>query len=160
MGVDPDTKSGRPVISQEFDITKANGEHENYVERIELDPQSQYNLARRLMRKDMTELQMMSSFQKITITHEDVVMAALETGYISLEDIEFVIKYDDLWNPHKSTFEKVMGFVFTVGRYSTFFLPPPYNVVASIAMGIAEGIVDNTYFNKGSDHDNPATFIE
>jgi hypothetical protein len=81
MGVDPDTKSMAPIISQEFHTLNESGIRETYVETIELDPQSQYNLARRLLRKDMTELQMMEIFIGLKITHEDVVMAAFETVY-------------------------------------------------------------------------------
>jgi hypothetical protein len=159
MGVDPDTNSGRPFITQEFSILTSSGERENYVERIELDPQSQYNLARRLLRKDMVELQMMGTFSKVKITHEDIVMAAFETGHISFEDIEFVVRYDDLWNPKKNPYHKMISFVFRVSGYTTFFLPPPWNIAASIAMGVVEGLVDNQ-FRTGAENDNPSTFIE
>lgn len=159
MGADPDTISKAPVISQEFSVLNENGERENYVETFELDPQSQYNLARRLLRKDMTELQMMDIFLKVNITHEDIVMAALETGYISLGDLEYVVTYDDLWNPVISKFERVTGFIFRTAGYVSFFLPPPWNVTATIALSIAEGVVDNRIKN-GVDNDNPSTFIE
>lgn len=160
MGVDPDTKSGAAVIVQEFSVLQANGTRTNYVERTELDPQSQYNLARRLLRKDILDLQMMDTFAKVKITHIDVVMAAYETGYITTEDLDYVVKYDDLWNPEKTQWEKISSFVFKVAGYSSFFLPPPWNIVTSIAMGVAEGVVENKYFRNGVDNDNPATFIE
>ena len=160
MGADPDTKASRPVITQEFWVDHGEGEQENYVEQIELDPQSQFNLARRRMRKDMTELQMMDVFNRITITHEDIVMAALETGYITLDDISYVVKYDDLWNPEISKFERISGFIFRVAGYSTFFLPPPWNITTSIALGVIEGIVDSKNPNNGASNDNPGTFIE
>lgn len=95
MGVDSETESKAPFITQEF-TTIENGEPRTYVERIELDSQSQYNLARRLMRKDIVETQMMEIFQKKNILYEDIVMAALETGYITHQDIEFVVNYDNL----------------------------------------------------------------
>lgn len=160
MGVDPDTKSSTPIITQEFWVTTPSGEERNYVEVIELDPQSQYNLARRRMRKDIIDLQMMDIFADSTITHEDVVLAALETGYITLDDIAYVVKYDDLWNPQKSKFEKISRFIFTVTGYSTFFLPPPWNIIASLALGVVEGVVDSKNPNNGASNDNPATFIE
>lgn len=160
MGVDPDVESSTPVIIQEFEIILAGGKRENYIERIELDPQSQYNLARRLMRKDMVELQMMSNFVNVKITHQDLVMAAFETGYITFEDLEFVVQYDDLWNPEMSKWERISGFIFKVAGYSNFFIPPPFNVATSIAIGIIEGIVDDKFFRNGANNDNPATFIE
>jgi hypothetical protein len=159
MGVDPDTISGAPTITQEFNTLQENGQRETYVERIELDQQSQYTLARRRLRKDVVELQMMDIFYKIPITHEDIVMAALETGYITHEDLEFVVKYDDLWNPHKSDFEKISGFIFSAVGYSSFLLPPPWNITAAIAIGVVEGLFNNKH-KKGTSNDNPATFIE
>jgi hypothetical protein len=107
----------------------------------------------------MTETQMMDIFTGLKITYSDIVMAAFETGYISIEDLAYAVRYDDLWNPDTSKFERVMGFVFKVSGYATFFLPPPWNVVGTIALGIVEGIVDGK--NKtGAENDNPATFIE
>lgn len=159
MGVDVDTITKAPYLVQEFELLKENGERETYVERTEIDPQSQYNLARRLMRKDIVDLQMMSLFNRVDVTYEDIVMASLEVGYVSLEDIEFVVAYDDLWNPTTSKYERMSNFIFKVAGYSSFFLPPPYNVAASLALGIVEGIVDRN-FKTGASNDNPGTFIE
>ncbi len=159
MGSDPDTRSSAPAIIQSFEVTLQNGKRETYVEKHELDPQSQYVYARRMLRKDVLNLQMMDSFNKLKITYEDVVMAALETGYINFEDIEFVITYDDLWNPTKSRQQKMFGFLFDVAGYGSFVLPPPWNIAAAIALGVTEGIVESK-FETGADHDNPATIFE
>lgn len=159
MGADPDVSASPPRIVQEFSLLTENGERETYVEELTLDPQSQYNLARRLLRKDMTDLQMMDVFIGKKITHEDLVMAAFETGYITIEDLEYVVKYDDLWNPTKSNFEKIVGFVGTVAGFSTIFLPPPWNITVSIALGVIEGLVLSIEKN-GAKNDNPSTFIE
>jgi hypothetical protein len=159
MGVDVDTKTGVPYVTQEFEVTGKDGEHTTYVEKLDLDPQSQFNLARRLMRKDLTETQMMETFIGLRITYEDIVMAAFETGYITIEDLTYVVRYDDLWNPKVSKFERVSGLIFKVSGYATFFLPAPWNVVGTLALGVVEGIVD-AKTKSGADHDNPATFIE
>lgn len=160
MGVDPDTDTSSAVILMEFNILQPNGERRNYVERIELDPQSQYNLARRLLRKDILDLQMMDTFNKLTISYTDVVVAAYETGYITHEDLEFVVKYDDLWNPEMTRWEKISNFVFNVAGYSSFFIPPPWSVVTSIVLTVVEGVVEDKFFKNGAQNDNPATFIE
>lgn len=159
MGTDVDTESGVPYIIQEFKVLEEDGQQRTYVERLELDPQSQFNFARRLLRKDILDLQMMDTFNQLTITYQDVVMAAFETGYITIEDINYVVRYDDLWNPATSKFERIMGFVFKVSGYGTFFLPPPWNVVGTLALGIVEGLVEQK-LSTGADNDNPATFIE
>lgn len=158
MGTDVETTTGVPYIMQEFKYEE-DGQERTYVERFNLDPQSQFNLARRLMRKDILDLQMMDLFNNLTVTHQDVVMAAYETGYISVEDINYVVRYDDLWNPETSRFERVSGFVFRVSGYATFFLPPPWNVIGTLALGVVEGLVDQKS-KTGAQNDNPATFIE
>lgn len=159
MGVDPDVTASAPYINQEFTKINDNGEPETYVIRTEIDPQSQYNLARRLMRRDILNLQTMEIFKRTKITYEDVVMAGLETGYISLDDIAFVVQYDDLWNPYKTRYDKISGFVFKFVGYATFFLPPPWNVFTSLAIGIVGGVIDKRR-TSGAQNDNPATFIE
>jgi hypothetical protein len=159
MGVDPDTRTGVPYLVQEFDVLNASGSRDNLVEKIELDTQDQFNLARRLLRKDMVALQMMKSFEKVKISYEDMVMASLETGYISLDDIAYVVKYDDLWNPEISKAERFLQMTFKVAGYSTFFLPPPWNVTGALTLAIVEGIVDSKTIN-GASNDNPNTFIE
>jgi hypothetical protein len=158
MGVDPDTESSIPVISQSFSVLLADGTRNNYVEELELDTQDQYNLARKRLSRDITEIQMMGTFSNKEITYDDIVVAAFETGYISFEDIEFVILYDDLWNPSQTKFEKVMGFAFTVAGYSSFYIPPPWNAVVSIALGVVQGLILNRNI-KGSENDNTASLI-
>ena len=158
MGVDPDTKTSVPYLIQEFNILNGNGETQNYVEKIELDTQDQFNLARKMLRKDMTTLQMMDTFLKVNITYEDLVMASLETGYLSLDDIEYVAKYDDLWNPNTSKFQRYMQITFQVAGYATFFVPPPWNVTAALTLSIIEGIANNKYID-GAKNDNPNTII-
>lgn len=159
MGSDPDTISKPPILTQEFDVLMEDGHRQTYVEQIEIDPQSQYNLARRLLRKDILDLQVMDEFKKLKVTFEDVIMASLETGYISLEDITLVVRYDDLWNPNEPVWQKIIQFTFQIAGYASFYIPPPWNVVASIALGVTEGLIDSQ-FKTGAEHDNPATFIE
>jgi hypothetical protein len=103
---------------------------------------------------------MMDNFTGLKITFDDVVMAAYETGYISIDDINYVVKYDDLWNPQMSKYQKYKGFIVRVAGYSTFFLPPPWNIIATIAIGVTDSVIDNRYFQDGAENDNAATFIE
>lgn len=159
MGVDPDTKTGIPYLLQEFHIDSGEGNVETIVDKIELDTQSQFNLARRLLRKDMVTLQMTKSFQQLQITYQDLVTASLETGYLSLDDIDYVVKYDDLWNPEVSKYDRIMRTTFTIAGYGTFLLPPPWNVTGALALSIVEGIANSKNID-GASNDNPNTFIE
>lgn len=158
MGTDPDVTANASVITQSFVMTNPDGTTENYVEKIELDAQSQYNLARKRMRKDIHDLQMMTTFLEKEIFYEEVVMAAFETGYVTIEDIDYVLKYDDLWNPSMTRFERITGYIFRFTGLSLFFVPPPFNVAATIGLTIVQGIVRKKSIT-GDDNDHAATFI-
>lgn len=159
MGSDPNVEAYLPTITQEFTIINDQGEKENYVETLKLTPLEQYNYARKRMRKDILDLQVTEEFRSTDIYYRDIVMAALETGYITFEEISVVVQYDDLWNPTKTKFEKVMNFIFGVANVGTFFVPPPFNIVSSIALTVVEGVIDQKHKN-GADNDNPATIID
>jgi hypothetical protein len=161
MGVDPDYVSSRVVVTQTFQRIKSDGTLENYVEeeRLELSPGDQYTFSRKRMRQDIENLKKMKEYADIEIYYSDVVMAALETGYLSLEDIEYAVKYDDLWNPEKTEYEKILGYIFSFTGYATFFLPPPYNVTASIGLVVIQNVLYNRQV-KGELNDNSASFID
>lgn len=159
MGSDPDHATDRVYITFEYTDLTPTPEPENYVEEIELDPQSQYNLARRLMIRDIYQLYTIDSFGGKDVTYEDIVMAALENGYITFEDLQYVVQYDDLWNKKKSTWQRIKDFIFDIGRTSTLFLPPPWNVVGAIGLVVTESTV-NKINRDGTRNDNPAAIID
>ena len=111
------------------------------------------------MRKDIHDIQQMDIFIGKRIFYDEIVMAAFETGYVTIEDLKYVVQYDDLWNPSETKFEKVVGYIRSILGVATFFVPPPFNVGASLALTIADGLIDNAT-RKGVDNDNPATFID
>lgn len=159
MGTDPDVESSIPFVEQTFSILQADGTRENYVEKFELDTQSQYNLARRRMRMDIIDLQNSDTFAGKGIEYSEIIVAALETGYISHEDIEYVVKYDDLWNREMPKWYRLKNFFYTLGRATIFYLPPPMNITGSLAFVAIESFLADRK-NIGERNDNPATFIE
>lgn len=157
-GVDPDIESQAPYIAQEYSYLDDNGKSVTKVEKIILDPQSQYNWARRMMRTEISNLEMMDAFYGKKVFFNEVIMAAFETGYITIEDISYAVQYDDLWNPSKSKFERIIGYIFRATSIATFFLPPPYNIFVPLGISITEGIVDSK-LEGGRGNENPATII-
>ena len=158
MGVDPDFETGVPYITQEFSFIDPNGERKNLVEKYEFTPLDQYNFARRRMRKDILDLEAMDIFNGQPIYYDEVITAAFETGYLTFEDIEYALRYDNLWNPTQTKFEVVSGYVFSFLGYASFFVPPPHNVTTSLVLAIAQNIV-NSKIIKGEENDNPASII-
>ena len=105
----------------------------------------------------MHKLQTFKSFSHVQITYEDVVMAALETGYITHEEVELVLTYDDLWNKETSKLMKALRFVFKLGGTAVFYLPPPYNILGGIGIALINAKI--IYKKDGSDYENPAALF-
>lgn len=158
MGNDPDVITSLPVITQSFSVLGNEGERTNYVEKFELDPSSQYQYARKRLRMDLIDLQNMKTFAFVNIEYTDIITAALETGYITHEDIQTVIKYDDLWNQELPPFYRIKNFAYMLGRSSLLYLPPPWNITASIGLTAIESLINKNNVN-GENNDNPTTLF-
>lgn len=158
MGVDPDVQSSIPVISQNFTYLNERGEYVTYTETYELENASdQYDYARRRMRMDIHKLQTFKSFAGKKITYIDVVLAALETGYITHEEVELVLTYDDLWNKQESKLMEAIRFTFRIGSTAVFYLPPPYNIIGGIGVALINAKI--IYRKDGSDYESPAALF-
>jgi len=129
---------------QRMDATKAEAvfTYKDGVEAIPFSPMGQYFLARKLLRKDLEDLNRSSFFAGVPITHEDLVTTALETGLVNSEILEAVLKIDDLWNPEVKKWQKISNYAFRVTGTATIFLPPPYNVISSMALVFLDGMID------------------
>jgi hypothetical protein len=110
-------------------------------ESIPVSPMGQYFLARKLLRKDIDDLNRSSFFAGSPVNHEDLVTAGLETGLLDREILDSVLKIDDLWNPEVKKWQKISNYAFRVTGTATIFLPPPYNVVSSMALVFLDGIL-------------------
>lgn len=154
MGVDPDVESSAPVIVQEFQERTPKGEVRNYVEKLEMDPKSQYDYARKRLRADILKVKSMMSFRGKGVKYEDIVMAALETGYITTEEVQYVLAYDDLWNPERSSWDQMKQFLLRFATTGSLYLPPPWNVTGAIALVVLQTKLAKNN-RKGKHNDNP-----
>lgn len=158
MGVDPDVQASVPVITQQFTYQNDRGEYVTETEKYTLENASdQYDYARRRMRMDMLKTNSFKTFSHVTITFEDVVMAALETGYISHEEVELALTYDDLWNKEDSKLMQALKVVFKIGGTAVFYLPPPYNIIGGITVALINAKI--IYKKDGADYENPAALF-
>ena len=158
MGVDPEFNSSTPFIQQVFSYTDEDG---NLVEERDIyvldNATDQYDYARRRMRMDIYNTNMYKSFSNVKITYEDIIMASLETGYISHEEVQLALEYDDLWNKNESKLMKAVKFTLRIGGSAVFYLPPPYNIIGAVGVALINALFINK--PKGEDNDNPASLF-
>lgn len=154
MGVDPDIQSSVPVIFQDLVYKNESGELVTLRDEYKLDnAKDQYEYAVRRMRMEIVQTNYFKTLDHLKIGYEDIVMASLETGYITHEEVSIALQYDDLWNKKESKLWKAIKFSMGVGGMAVFYLPPPYNVVGAIGVAlINSGIIEK---KAGEDNDNP-----
>jgi hypothetical protein len=90
----------------------------------------------------MEELSRSMFFQGVSFTHEDLITAGLESGLITADLVDSMLKVDDLWNPKIPAWKKVSDYAFRITGTATIFLPPPYNLITSIALVFTEGLIE------------------
>ena len=127
-------------------------------ESLPISPMGQYYLARKLLKKDLYELSRSSFFGGAAITHEDLITAGLETGLVNSDMLDSALKIDDLWNPEVQQWKKIADYGFRVSGTATIFLPPPFNVISSIALVFIEGLVYRKS-NNSNQSDNSYDFF-
>lgn len=107
-------------------------------ESIPLSPMGQYFFARKLLLKDMQDLNRSVLFRESPFVFEDLITASLESGLINSGILQEVYQIDDLWNPVMKPWSKVAGFALQATGNAAVFLPPPYNVISSVALILIE----------------------
>lgn len=115
------------------------GDHEIYV----LSPMEQYRVAIRMLRRDMAEVMRSEAFKYTGVEYEDLIAAAYETGFIKSSELDYVLKFEDLWNPKTPKWKKYANFAFSLAGSAAFYLPPPWNIVGSIGLVLAQSKLVN-----------------
>jgi hypothetical protein len=115
-------------------------ENGDEVARYEADPNEQFCLTIKLMRKKIATIRENFFFEKKTTTFEDTMMAALETGVISTHEFDSVLGFKELWDPEKSFWEKHRLWIQTFGSLSGVILPPPWGAIPMLAIMAIEAV--------------------
>jgi hypothetical protein len=115
------------------------GDHEIYV----LSPMEQYRLAIKMLRKDMAEVMRSEAFRYSGVEYEDLIAAAFETGFIKSEELDHVLKFEDLWNPKTPKWKKYANFAFSLAGSASFYLPPPFNIIGAIGLVLVQSKLVN-----------------
>lgn len=111
-----------------------NSETETYI----FSPMEQYRAAINMLKKDIAELRRSEVMGGKSISFEDVITSAFETGFIKSEELNYVIAFEELWNPQVPGWRSYANFAFNLVGTATFYLPAPYNVLGAIALIITE----------------------
>ena len=112
-----------------------NGETEVYI----FSPMEQYRAAIKMLRKDMGEVMRSEAFRNTGLEYSHLIAAAYEAGFIKSEELDYILKFEDFWNPKIPKWKTYANFAFSLAGTATFYLPPPWNIIGAIGLVMAQG---------------------
>ncbi len=133
-----------------FQYTEGSTESDNYV----LSPMEKYRASVKMLRNEMGALMRSDNFKGVQIDYEDLISAAYETGLIRAEELDYVLEFEDMWNPKTPKWKAYVNFAFSLAGTAAFYLPPPYSFIGAIALVFTQAKVDEKPDPKAEDNWN------
>ena len=103
-----------------------------------LSPMEQYRASVKMLRKDLGEIMRSESFNGTGVEYEDLIAAAYETGLLKSEELEYILKFEEFWNPQTPRWKAYSNFAFSIAGSATFYLPPPWNILGAMALVLTQ----------------------
>jgi hypothetical protein len=127
------------------------GETEIYI----FSPMEQYRASIKMLRKDMAEVMRSEAFRGKELQYEHLIAAAYETGFIRSEELDYVLKFEDFWNPKTPRWKAYANFAFSIAGTAVFYLPPPWNILGAVGLILTQSkVIDNDQAPDADDNWN------
>ncbi|MFA6237714.1 MAG: hypothetical protein WC635_10340 [Bacteriovorax sp.] len=120
-------------------------------EIISLSPMEKFRFILKLLRKELSTINNSSLLNGRSASYIDIITAAYEVGYISSAEIEQLAALEDIWNPKKTSQEKVMFWVKRFGGVASILLPPPFGFVSVMAIMLIDQYISQAPVDRDPD---------
>lgn len=120
-------------------------------EIINLSPMEKFRFILKMLRKELANINNSTLLDGKNATYYDLISASYEVGYISSNEIVQLAGLQDIWNPRKSTKEKVMYWVGSFGGMASVFLPPPYGFLSVMAIMLIDQQIKDAPVDRNQD---------
>jgi hypothetical protein len=117
-----------------------------------LSPMEQYRAALKLLRKEMAEVMRSEAFKNKNLEYEHLIAAAFEAGFIRSEELNYILRFEEFWNPSVPKWKAYMNFASSLAGTAVFYLPPPWNLIGAIGLVLTQTKIANG--NKRPDADD------
>lgn len=128
----------------------------NYVDQpsevLALSPMEKFRFILKLLRKELALINNSSLLNGNKASYIDIIAASYEVGYISAAEIEVLSSLEDIWNPKKSTKEKVMVWAKRFGGVASVLLPPPFGFVSVLAIMLIDQYISEAPIDRDPDY--------
>lgn len=103
-------------------------------EVIVLSPMERFRFILKLLRKEMEALGHNSLMNGLKPSYIDIMTSAYEVGMVPEVEVAEMASLEDIWNPQKSKWEKVVFWIRTFGSAGAVLLPPPFGFVSVLGL--------------------------
>lgn len=125
---------------------------EQQTEIINLAPMEKFRFILKLLRKELATLNNSSLLNGNRANYIDIISASYEVGYISADEIAVLASLEDIWNPKKTTKEKVMVWAKRFGSVASVLLPPPFGFVSVLAIMLIDQYIQEAPVERDLDY--------
>jgi hypothetical protein len=121
-------------------------------EIISLTPMEKFRFILKQLRRELSSLNNGSLLNGKAASYTDLIVASYEVGSISSDEISKLASLQEIWNPSKTTKEKVFYWVKTFGGTATVLLPPPYGFISVMALMFIDQQISTNTINHDLDY--------
>ncbi len=148
-------KTAKRIDAKEVHLYFQYDDNQSNNEVYIFSPMEQYRIAIKLLRKDFAELKRSETFKGMEVKYEDIIAAAFETGIITSKELNYVLTFDDLWNPKVSRWRSIANLSLNLAGTATFLLPNPFNYISAIALIFTQSSISGReQSNNPEDNEN------
>ena len=123
----------------EYDAVEISGYRDGVLqERIPLEPMERFRFAIKALRKEMSMLATNSFFNGRAPDYLDLMVASYEIGIIPSSELDTVASLEEMWNPHKTLWDKAGIWVKAFASVATIVIPPPYGFIPALVIVVIE----------------------
>jgi len=108
-------------------------------EVISLNTMERFRMNLKLMRKELNDLNNTSEFSKIRANYFDIIAAAFEMNLVKSEEIDYLVKFKEIWSPTKTKMQKIMYWVRSVGSVGAILVPQPFDFLVIMGLMVIDG---------------------
>lgn len=136
----------------EYDTWNLTGSKDGMAqETLVLDPLERFNLAIKLLRKEMSLLSLNTYFNGRSPEFLDLLTASYEIGIIPASELETVASLEFIWNPKKNFWDKAGVWVRTFSSVATIVIPPPYGFIPALVLVVIEATAGKKEQSRSND---------
>lgn len=121
-------------------------------EIISLTPMEKFRFILKQLRRELSNMNNGTLLSGKQANYTELIVASYEVGNISSDEISKLASLQEIWNPTKTTKEKILYWVKTFGGTATILMPAPYGFISVMALMFIDQQASTNSINHDLDY--------